>query len=203
MGIYPSTHKTLLKKIQDGDEISWQEFYDRYSPVILNICIRMGLPPVESEDVTQNVMFKFFQNKLIFSYDGERARFRTYFNQIVRSCILDHLRKDQSRNHEIPMEPLPDRPVSANESEIFDDEWRQQCLQDALDQLKNHVEPQTFLAFHMQVFQQKKPGEVAAFLHINTSQAYQAKSRCIAKLKKIISEQCSNDPDFQFQWDCR
>ena len=31
---YPSTHKSLLERVQNGEEVAWREFYDRYAPVI-------------------------------------------------------------------------------------------------------------------------------------------------------------------------
>ena len=204
MGVYPSTHKTLLMKIQDGDEISWKEFYDRYSPAILTICGRFGLKPAEADEVRQDVMLKIFQNKLIFSYNDEKARFRTYFNRIVRSCIIDYLRKKEARTPETTLESLPDQPAPdavLRDEEIFDEEWRKQCLADALDILKEHVEPRTFLAFHMTAFQRKKVREVAEFLQMNASQVYLARSRCIAKLRNIISELQKKDPDLDLHWD--
>ena len=204
MGVYPSTHKTLLMKIQDGDEVSWKEFYDRYSSAILTISGRFGLNPVEADEVRQNVMLKIFRNKLIFSYNDERSRFRTYFNRIVRSCIIDYLRKKEAMPPETPLESLPDQPApeaAVIEEEIFDEEWRKQCLNDALELLKEHVEPQTFLAFHMTAFQRKKVREVAGFLQINDSQVYLARSRCIAKLRNILSELQKKDPDLNLRWD--
>ena len=206
MGVYPSTHKTLLMKIQDGDEISWKEFYDRYSSAILTISSRFGLNPSEAEEVRQNVMLKIFQNKLIFSYNDERARFRTYFNRIVRSCIIDYLRKKKALTPETAMETIPEQSAPDDEldnEEIFNEEWRKQCLSDALEILKEHVEPKTFLAFHMTAFQQKKVRDVAEFLQMNTSQVYLAKSRCIAKLQNIISELQKKDPDLDLHWDCK
>ena len=206
MGVYPSTHKTLLMKIQSGDEISWKEFYDRYSSAILTIGGRFGLSTAEADEVRQDVMLKIFQNKLIFSYNDEKARFRTYFNRIVRSCIIDYLRKKEAGTPETPLESLPDQPAPEgplNGEEIFDEEWRKQCLNDALEILKEHVEPQTFLAFHMTAFQQKKVREVAGFLHMNVSQVYLAKSRCITKLRNIISEIRKEDPDLNLRWDCK
>ena len=206
MGVYPSTHKTLLMKIQDGDEVSWKEFYDRYSSAILTISGRFGLDPVEADEVRQNVMLKIFQNKLIFSYNDERARFRTYFNRIVRSCIVDYFRKKKARKPETALENLPEPPATDNDlnsEEIFEEEWRKQCLIDALDILKEHVEPRTFLAFHMTAFQQKKVREVAGFLQMNASQVYLARSRCIAKLRNIISELQKKDPDLKLHWDCK
>ena len=31
---YPTTQSSLLERVQQGDEISWNEFYFRYAPVI-------------------------------------------------------------------------------------------------------------------------------------------------------------------------
>jgi len=101
MAMYPSTHKTLLARIEAGDEISWHEFFDRYSPMIFALSSRYGLQPDEAEDVRQNVMIKIFRNRLVLRYDEEKARFRTYFDRIVRSCILDHIRKKKQTEPEV------------------------------------------------------------------------------------------------------
>ena len=41
---YPTTSRTLLDKIASGDEISWDEFFIRYSPIVKALADRMGCP---------------------------------------------------------------------------------------------------------------------------------------------------------------
>ena len=40
---YPTTSKTLLEKIASGDEICWDEFFNRYAPVVKAVAQYKGL----------------------------------------------------------------------------------------------------------------------------------------------------------------
>ena len=199
MGIYPSTHKTLLERIRTGDEVSWQEFYERYSPVVVQAGSSYGLTPEECQDLIQNIMLKFFRHELVMKYDSKRARFRTYFNQILCSCIYDCLREKQQRSDEILSEKLPEAPVPSEADDMFLDEWRKQMLEEALDRLRNQVKPETFLAFHLTAFQGKSAKAAAEFLKLDINQVYVAKSRCITHLREIIAEINRDDPNLKLE----
>ena len=201
MSNYPSTHKTLLEKIQTGDEVSWQEFYDRYSPVIRSGAAAYGLSEHDTEEVLQEVMLKFFQHQLVMKYDAGKARFRTYFNQVLVSCIFDFLRQQKRRSPEVKMEKIPEEPVPAEADKLFLSEWRKQMLQEALDQLRAQVKPETFLAFHLTAFQGKSALDAAKFLNIDVNKVYVAKSRCVARLQEIIRAINTEDPDLNLKWD--
>ena len=200
MGIYPSTHKTLLERLQSGDDVSWQEFYQRYSPVILQICMESGISKSESQDVLQNVMLKFFRHDLAMKYDSKKARFRTYFNQVVHSCITDFQRKIKQ---EVPKENIPEASIPPESDELFLNEWRKQMIQEALDRLRNQVKPENFLAFHLTVFQGKSIKEAAEFLKTDPDAIYVARSRCTAQLKKIIEEINRDDSALNLKWEPR
>ena len=195
MSAFPSTHKTMLEKIQTGDEVSWQEFYDRYSPVVFQAGGSYGLTTDECKDLLQNVMLKFFQHDLVMKYDSKRARFRTYFNQILCSCICDYRRQKKQLSPEIGTEKLPELPVPAEADEMFLDEWRRQMLQEALDRLRNQVKPETFLAFQLTALQGKSAKETADFLKTDVNMVYVAKSRCLARLREIVAEINRDDPE--------
>lgn len=195
MGIYPSTHKTLLERIRNGDEISWRDFYQRYSPVILHICAEYQISESESHDVLQNVMLRFFQHQLIMKYDPRKARFRTYFNQAVCSCIIDFLRRKKQHEPEISQEVPPELPVPSATDRIFAEEWREQMLQEAIDRLRNQVKPETFLAFQLTALQGKSAKETADFLKTDVNMVYVAKSRCLSHLREIVAEINRDDPD--------
>ena len=200
MGIYPSTHKSLLLKLKEGDERSWKEFYERYSPVIRQIGSRCGFPDAECEELRQDVMVKIFRNGLIFSYREEKARFRTYFNRIVRSCIADRLRKLRRREREVACELPPELPDDGPDDALFDEAWRRHRMEEALDILRQRVAPRNFLAFHLMVFQSKSAGETAEFLRMKPEQLHLAKSRCTARLRKIVAELNAADPELELHW---
>ena len=203
MALYPSTHKTLLEKIRSGDEVSWNEFYERYAPVIRHLAAGYGLEPAECDDVLQDVMLKFFRHGLVMRYSPEKSRFRTYFNRIVHSCACDHLRRKQSRSREIVSDELPEVPVPPEKEELFLNEWRAQMLDEALDRLRGRVSAQNFLAFHMTVFQERPAPDVAAFLNMDVRNVYVARSRGTAMLKEIVAKMREEDPELRFDWDAR
>ena len=197
MGIYPSTHKTLLERIRTGDEISWQEFYDRYSPAVLNICSNAGFSESEGLDILQNVMLKIFRNDLVAKFNAERARFRTYFNNIVHSCIKDFLKKKRRTEPEITGVEIPETPVPAELEEKIEAEWKNQMLKEALDRLRSQVKEETFLAFQLTAIQGQSIRAAAEFIRMDPNMVYVARSRCTARLRKIIAELNSEDPELQ------
>ena len=48
---YPTTSKTLLDKIASGDEISWDEFYLKYAPIVKALAKFKGLDANAADDV--------------------------------------------------------------------------------------------------------------------------------------------------------
>ena len=203
MAMYPSTHKTLLEKIRSGDEVSWNEFYERYAPVIRRLASGYGLDPAECDDVLQNIMLKFFRHGLVMRYSPEKSRFRTYFNRIVHGCVCDHLRRKQRLSREIASDKLPEIPVPPEKEELFLSEWRAQMLDEALDRLRNRVSAQNFLAFHMTAIQNRTAPDVAEFLHMDVRNVYVARSRGVAMLREIVALMRQDDPDLRFDWDVR
>ena len=82
---YPTTSKTLLDRIAAGDEISWDEFYNRYCGIVRDIAKFKGLDDAAADDICQQVMLQFFKQSKTFKFDPDIARFRTYFGRIIVS----------------------------------------------------------------------------------------------------------------------
>lgn len=92
---YPPTQKTLLERVQNGDEISWDEFYRRYTPIIRAAGKGAGFNDAECCDLVQAVMLKFFSSGATFVYREGKVKFRTWFARIIHSCIVDQVREAQ------------------------------------------------------------------------------------------------------------
>ena len=110
---YPTTSKTLLEKISSGDEISWDEFYRKYAPVIKAVAKYKGIE-YDADDICQQVMMHFFKQSKTFKFDPGIAKFRTYFGRIVSWKIVDYYRKKCEKLSEepdavpvVPKLPLP------------------------------------------------------------------------------------------------
>ena len=94
---YPSTHKSLLERVQNGDEISWSEFYDRYKGIIRAVGAFYHFRDDEQDDLVQRVMMKFFANAKTYVYREGQVKFRTWLARIIRSEAVDFIRANAAR----------------------------------------------------------------------------------------------------------
>ena len=186
-----TTRQTLLSKIKHGDPTSWEEFYATYRPLAFLHGRRFGMNHQECEDLLQQVMLQFFKGVDRFEYRKLLGRFRSYLNTVIHNTAVSICRKRK--------DPLPaeEEPVSDEIAKEMLAEWRRLLVNQALLELKNQVEPQTFEAFCLYGLQQRNAREVADYLKINIASVYTAKSRCTAILRELIREIQKHDPEFR------
>ena len=191
-----TTKKSLLARVRAGDEVSWREFYETYRPLTI-LCGRdCGLTYEENEELIQLVMCEIFQKDIlakynidevpkdiVFQYDPSRGRFRYFLKAIIRNQALKlyHKRREHVNIEEIP-EPASDDKFDAS----WDGEWRRHIFTQAMLDLRNQVQSNTFAAFEMYAVQGRPVKEVADFLNMSVNSVYVAKNRCIESLKEIM-----------------
>ena len=192
---YPTTSKTLLDKIASGDEISWDEFYQKYSPIVKAIAQFKGLNAADADDICQQVMMQFFKQSKTFKFDPNIAKFRTYFGLIVNSKICSYFRGSK----ENPTDDMEWIPVDAETETLFMDEWRKTVLKEAEQELKQRVAPETFQAYELYAVQNRPVKKVAEYLDCSENQVYQAKKRCFAMMREILLAMNEQDPELQLE----
>ena len=191
---YPTTSKTLLEKISSGDEISWDEFYRKYAPVIKAVAKYKGIE-YDADDICQQAMMHFFKQSKTFKFDPGIAKFRTYLGRIVSWKITDYYRKKREKLSE----ELNAVPVDAELDKIYMAEWHKVIIAEAEDELRKRVSPDTFQAYQLYAVQGRPVEKVAAFLDCSTNQVYQAKKRCFAMMREILLKMNETDPDLQLE----
>ena len=191
---YPTTSKTLLEKIASGDEISWDEFYRKYAPVIKAVAKYKGIE-YDADDICQQVMMHFFKQSKTFKFDPGLAKFRTYLGRIVSWKIADYYRKKR----ENPTEEVEAIPVDSDTDNFYMTEWRKVIIAEAEEELKKRVFPETFQAYQLYAVQGRSVEKVAAFLGCSNNQVYQAKKRCFAMMREILLKMNEADPDLQME----
>ena len=192
---YPTTQSSLLERVQQGDEISWNEFYFRYAPVIRAAGMGFKFNDTECDDLIQQVMLKFFNHAETFVYRKGEVKFRTYFAQIVRSQAVDMIRRSATQKN-LHCE-LPDTPDPFNE--LFMEEWRKAVLEEAKAELRLRVDPKTYQAFELYVLQGRSAAKVAEVLAISTNQFYAVTHRCMNIIQKIISRHNEADKELHLE----
>jgi len=192
---YPTTSKTLLDRIAAGDEISWDEFYARYSGIIRELAKFEGLDDAEADDICQQVMLQFFKQSKTFKFDPDIARFRTYFGKIIQSKIASYYRG----NKEDPTDEIEVEDEKRPTEKLFLTEWRKMILKEAERELKNRVAPETFQAYELYAVQNRPVEKVAAYLDCSVNQVYQAKKRCFAMMREILLKMNEQDPELKLE----
>lgn len=187
---YPTTSKTLLERIAEGDEVSWAEFYHKYRNFISGIGRSMGLPQDDCDDLIQEVMRKFFNHSGKFVYQPEQGRFHSYLSCIIRRRCLDFLRHGKiEQRHAVPFaEEVLEQVVAPDEFEKqWRQSWEQALLLEAVEVLKERVNSFTWQAFELYVLQERDAAEVAEHLGMSVANVYNCKTRCQQHLKEIIA----------------
>ena len=193
---YPTTSKTLLDKIASGDEISWDEFYLKYAPIVKALAKFKGLDANAADDVCQQVMLQFFKQSKTFRFDPNIARFRTYFGRIVNAKITNFYRDN---NEPVPVAETEETSVDPETDTLFMNEWRKVVIKEAEQELKQRVAPETFQAYELYAVQNRPVKKVAEYLDCTENQVYQAKKRCFKMMKEILLKMNETDPELQLE----
>ena len=180
-----TTRSSLLSAIRRGDEISWEEFYEMYKPLILLRGGDLRLNPTEKEELVQLVMLSFFHTSQTFRYDRSKGRFRDYLRQLISHNAIDIIRRRK------PVESSRLDIVEEQESpleSLWDKEWFSHIINQALLKIRAEMDPYTYQAFHLYVIEEKSADEVAQFLGLSKNSVYIIKSRTLVRLKQIVHQ---------------
>lgn len=84
---------TLLRSAADGDRISFQQIYDRTSPKLFGVALRISGNRTIAEDVVQEAYLKIWRNADRF--DPRAGGAMTWMATIVRNAAIDRIRADR------------------------------------------------------------------------------------------------------------
>ena len=178
-----TTSVTLLEKIIDGDEISWDNFHRMYAPLIRNCGEHWHLTADECDELIQEVMITFFKDAKSFKYDRNSGSFRAHLRSVARDCVFAVLEKRKDGGV-----PLMENPALLDYAfdEKWDAEWYDHICAEALDVLADEMEKTSYRSFYMYVIENRPPAEVAAELGISLNAVYVNKFRALEHLRRTI-----------------
>jgi RNA polymerase sigma-70 factor (ECF subfamily) len=192
-----TTKKSLLKRMRKCDDISWDEFYKIYWPLVNSFGRKLGMQPEDCKDLMQEIMLDLFKDGALLRYDASKGKFRTFLGRLVRCKVADMLHCS-ARFPSVFREAAAACPQDENDpfQEMFDEEYRSFLLTVAMKELRNSVEPKTYAIFEMVALQERSPREVALHLGISRAIIDVYCSRCRKKLQCIIEDIRTDNPDF-------
>ncbi len=190
------TRMTLLARVKDGDEISWNEFYNLYKPIVIMMGKDYNLNSDECEELVQDVMIDFCKAKKSFTYDPSIGSFRAYFRTIVRSRIFKCLKKKQKQENVIDSNVIINtvdaescaRFVNEAPSENEERQWQEFLLGAALQEIQNTADPIQVQIYIFCRQQQQNVADVAKIFNLSPKTVYKYIERIDKLLKGIISK---------------
>lgn len=187
---FDRTRRSLLTRLKNWDDnVGWKEFMDRYGRFIFNLARRAGLSREESEDIVQDTLLSLAKKIPNFRYQGEKGSFKAWLVMIVKSRIIDYLRKkhrrvpdaaSQSRNDPDATrleERLAQKEDELSHESMWQSEWEAHLLETAMTRVKDRVPAKHFLAFRLCSQQGKSPAEVARALALSLPMVYLIRHR--------------------------
>lgn len=177
-----STSTSMLRHVQEGREEAWKEFYEKYSGMIHCIGQKNNLSEEECDDLKIDVMTIFWRKMNNFLYDPEKGKFRNYLGRIA---FFSALKRRQQSPPELPADELQDYPEYIDETIMT--EWKNFLLEEALKDLKEELDTEIYQIFEMSFIQGRPAKEISAITRRTANNIYVIRSRCLKKLRKIIS----------------
>jgi RNA polymerase sigma-70 factor (ECF subfamily) len=178
------TSQTLLIRLRDpGDQLAWEEFYARYTPMIRGWCRQWF--PRELEDMVQEVMVLLVRRLRDFEYQPGK-RFRGYLKTVTHRLMADLKERRGGR-------PALDGHGLIDEVEASQDLWERlaaeydlELLDKAKDTVRARVDPRTWAAYLVTAEQGRPGADVARELGMKVGAVHQAKHHVLTMLQQEV-----------------
>ena len=190
-----------VRKLQQGNERAFSEFFDCYRSKIYHLALKFMNDPTEAEEVVQEVMLTVFRR--VDSFQGQ-SRLSTWVYRVTVNAALMRLRSKKRENH-LPLEdPLLETEDSSGHFSTLAEDWPRlqglveepeqelsrkelaEQLSEALDEMEADKR-RTFLLKNLYGFSDQ---EISQFLQLSIpalkSQLYRSRSFLRKRLKDYV-----------------
>ena len=184
------TRATLLERLRDGaDQLSWEEFFGRYWPLVYASARHRGCSDHTAEEVVQDVMLVIFQQKDFYQYDPARGRFRDWLGAVVRNKVAEYRRRPAERvrpaggNSDVALKETPSRDPPPEAA--WEDEYENALLTVLLDTVRREINPRAYLAFELSTLGDLPAGQVGKITGMTRNAVYKSRKRVLKRLAEL------------------
>ena len=184
-----TTTTALLEGLYDvEDGVVWQVFDDRYRPIIVGVCRRLGLSDSEADDTAQETLIQFLRDYREGRYSRDRGRLRSWIVGIARHRVIDYQRARGRRKEKLGHSSAMEVPDEKAVEQLWDQEFERSILRQSVEELRRstRTSEKSIRAFEMVIFDRMAPERVAEDLEMKPHDVYVAKSRVTTKLREIV-----------------
>src|SRR5262245_43163697 len=183
------TRQSLLLRAQTGEEEAWRDLTDLYRPLIIGWLNLQGVPAVDLEDLSQDVLLSVVKHLPAFEHSGHRGAFRSWLRTIVCSRTTDYWRAvgagasaSGGSGATAALQQIADPDSDLNRR--WDEDHDRYVLGCLLDLVEEEFEPATLRAFRRLAFDGASGAAVAGELGMSVAAVYVAKSRVLHRIRQ-------------------
>ena len=187
------TSATLLEALKTAaHQTRWQEYVDRYRPLIVSFLRARGLDGEEAEDIAQTALLEFSKAYRDGRYDATKGRLRSWLFGIVYRQLLSHWRSQGRRGRGMSelttgaLEEVADDVGEEALEERWEEQWRKAVLGQSLREIRGMVKAQTYAAFREFALKDRPAAEVAEELGMTENAVFGAKRRVLQRLREVL-----------------
>ncbi|MEM9368440.1 MAG: sigma-70 family RNA polymerase sigma factor [Planctomycetota bacterium] len=183
------TRASLLMQLRDAeDQVAWQQFVDRYGPMIYQWCRFWKLQEADAEDITQTLLVKLFHQLSEFEYDPSVGSFRGWLKTVTHNAVRDFSRRrrpthvDEATWHAIG-DQLAQEDFAARVEQAYDLEQ----LELAKESVRERVADHTWRAYELCEQGMLATDAIARETGLQIAMVYVAKSKVIRMLREELA----------------
>jgi RNA polymerase sigma factor (sigma-70 family) len=195
------TRSSFVVRLKDwGDQTIWEGFFQRYGRLVRQAAVRSGLSVDEAEDVVQETALSVARKMPDFVYERTRCSFEGWVRHVARLRIIDQLRRRSPAGVTVEvgeagegegegvLESIPDQAGADQVDAAWQEAWRSNLLQTAMERLQLKVSPEHFQIFHLIVVSGMSGPEVVRTLGLSLAKVYAVRHRLTRLLKQEVTK---------------
>jgi RNA polymerase sigma-70 factor (ECF subfamily) len=186
-----ATSTGLVQGVRRRAPDAWRRLARLYGPLVYGWCRRVGLRPVDAEEVLQEVFLTVARRIDDFRRDRPGDTFRGWLRGITRNKLGDWMRRQARQEHAVGGSEALQRLLAtpaADDDELHDPEAIRALHRRALEAVRAEHEERTWQAFWRVVVEEQAPAAVAAALGLSRNAVYVARSRILRRLREVLGE---------------
>ncbi len=175
--------------LTNDDICAWEEFYERYSVILVRFAHRLRFQTQEVDDLLQEVWTDILKRLPEFEYDASTGGFRRWLFTIVRRRAIDHGRLRLRRLHKTSsvIGELVDK-ESISPSEVLDRHFKVEVVQAAIEAFRGRASPSAWEIFNLCRLQGRTCAIAAQELGITPEAARQRLARATHDFRRSITD---------------
>ncbi|MGO9469356.1 MAG: RNA polymerase sigma factor [Isosphaeraceae bacterium] len=182
------TSLTLMMRVQQNpaDPRAWDDFVERYQPMIRAWCVRWGAQACDADDVAQQVLLKLLTAMKSYRPDP-KASFRGWLKTVTHHAWLDFARRPKNGQGAAGLDAIVDSSDAlADLEKEMQQAFERELLELAMSRVEKRVKPSTWQAFRLTSIDNLSGAEAAERLNAPVSSVFVAKHRVLKLLEAEV-----------------